>query len=103
MILDGGERIDLRDHFQQKAAAGLAQGWFFMGVTDPFGLELLEFMLAINGGREMETSGQEGLRDLACSMAVLESSASGCAVRLADVLAGSIDDYQREINEPYGL
>jgi len=102
-ILDGGGRIDLADHFRRGAPPDLRARWFPRGVTDVFGLELLDFLQAIESGRAMETSGEEGLRDLACSMAVLESSAAGRAVGLDDVLEGRIDAYQREINEHYGL
>jgi predicted dehydrogenase len=102
-ILDGGARVDLADHFHREAPPDLKESWFPRGVTDRFGLELLDFLHAIEGGRAMETSGEEGLRDLACSMAVLESSAAGRAVGLGDVLEGKIDAYQREIDEYYGL
>lgn len=102
-ILDGGERVNLRAHFEREAPAGLKERWFPRGVTDAFGLELLDFMQSIERGWATETSGEEGLRDLACSMAVLESSAAGCAVSLNDVLEGRIDAYQRDINEHYGL
>jgi hypothetical protein len=51
----------------------------------------------------MEVSGEEGLRDLACSYAVLESATLNRPVRVADVLSGEVEAYQREINEHYRL
>jgi hypothetical protein len=72
-------------------------------VTDAFGLELLDFLCAVDAGGAMEASGDEGLRDLACSMAVLESSTTGCRVRFSDVLEGRVDAYQREIDAHYGI
>jgi predicted dehydrogenase len=102
-VLDAGTRLDLRDHFEATAPAGLADHWFPRGLTDPFGLEMLEFLRSVEGGPPMETSGMEGLRDLACSMAVLEASQAGRMIRVSDVLDGRIEAYQHEINQHYGL
>ena len=58
---------------------------------------------AIARGADPETSGAEGLRDLACAFAILESSALGRQVTLEEMLDGQADSYQREIDEQYGL
>ena len=60
-------------------------------------------MRAIQEEREMETNGLEGLRDLAASFAVIESSVARSSVRIRDVESGKIARYQDEINTHYDL
>ena len=52
---------------------------------------------------ELETSGREGLRDLATSFALIESSLMKKAVKVDDVESGKIASYEEEINEYYGI
>jgi predicted dehydrogenase len=66
-------------------------------------LETLDFVRAIKDGREMETSGREGLRDLAASYALIESSLSGKSVKVDDVESGKLCRYEDEINKHYGI
>lgn len=51
----------------------------------------------------METNGYEGLKDLACSFAMLESSNLGRQVTLEEVLAGKVASYQADIDSYYRL
>jgi hypothetical protein len=51
----------------------------------------------------METSGHEGLRDLAASYALIESSLAGKAVKVGDVESGKISQYEEEINKHYNI
>lgn len=103
VILDGGERYVGKDLFAREAPTELVERWFPRGVKDGFALELLDFMRSVESGKPMETDGEEGTRDLACSYAVLESATLNRPVKVADVLSGEVDAYQREINEHYGL
>jgi predicted dehydrogenase len=103
VVRDDGERIVGEALFDREAPPGLKERWFSRGIQDNFGLEWLDFLQAIEGRREMDASGEEGLRDLSCSLAVLESSSARRPVRFADVFAGRVEAYQREINEHYGL
>ena len=50
-----------------------------------------------------QAAGDVGLRDLAAAFAILESSAAGRQVTLQEVLDGTVDAYQRPIDEHYGL
>ena len=77
--------------------------FFPLGLRDPFAIQQLEWLRAIEKGTDPETSGYEGLRDLACAFAILESSALGRAVMLDEILEGRVDGYQRSIDEHYGL
>jgi len=101
--LDDGTVAPVTVLFQSEAPPELQQGFFPLGLEGAVALEHHEFQAAILEGRQAETSGQEGLRDLACSYAVVESSVLGAPVKLADVVSGAVDAYQREIDEHYGL
>lgn len=51
----------------------------------------------------METNGLEGLRDLAASFAVTESSVVRSSVRIRDIESGKIASYRDAINTQYDL
>ena len=50
-----------------------------------------------------EDPGREGLRDLACAFAVLESSVARRTVDVDEVLRGELREYQRPIDERFDL
>jgi predicted dehydrogenase len=102
VFLDGEEPTTLDGHFNRHGAAD-AERLFPRGQSDPFGLLIGDWLAAIRDGRASETSGDEGLRDLAASFAIVESSLAGRAVTLDDVLSGAVDAYQRDLDEHYGL
>ncbi|MBI2942443.1 MAG: Gfo/Idh/MocA family oxidoreductase [Chloroflexi bacterium] len=103
VILDDGQRVSERELFAAEAPAELKARWFPGGIKDGFALELLGFMRAVESGKPMETDADEGVRDLACSFTIMESATLNRPVRVADVLNGRVDVYQREINQHYGL
>lgn len=103
LLVDGADRQSLQPLFEQSLGDSEREAYFPMGLRDPFAIQQLDWLRAIEAGREPETSGYEGLRDLACAFAMLESSALRCQVSLDDVLAGRVDAYQREIDQHYGL
>lgn len=73
------------------------------GIYDGFVLEVHDFIDAIRNNRPPEIDVAEGLRSKAIAEAIYESALRGQAVAVADVLSGSIGDYQRDINEYWGL
>ena len=103
IVHDDGSRESLEQAFEQGLSPAERGQFFPMGLRDPFAIQNLDWLLAIEQGRDPETSGVEGLRDLACAFAILESSALGRAVTLDEVLSHSVDYYQRPIDEHYGL
>ncbi len=103
IILDGGQRASFRDLFAEQAPTELKESWFPRGIRNHYALEQLDFLRSIESGRPMETDGEEGVRDLGCAFGVLESATVNRPVKVAEVLSGEIDAYQREINEHYGL
>ena len=76
---------------------------FPLGLTDGFALEVHDFLTAIRDGRPPEVDGEAGMKAKAIAQAIYESSVRGEVVRVADVLSGEIDDYQRPIDEALGL
>ena len=81
----------------------LRESFFPAGLEDPFALELLDFIRAVDAGADMETSATEGLVDLASAYAILESSTGGTPVRVEDVVSGAVALYQEEINAHYDI
>jgi predicted dehydrogenase len=102
VLLDGQEPTTLDDHFARHGPAD-ADRLFPLGMSDAFGLLIGDWLRSIREGRPAETSGTEGLHDLAASFAIMEASEAGRTVRLSEILDGSVDGYQRELDEHYGL
>ena len=103
LIDDRGNRVALQEKFEQEMSKAEREQFFPLGLTDAFALQQLDWLRAIEAKEQPETSGREGLQDLACAFAMLESSALQRQVMLEEVLSGAVDAYQAEINEHYGL
>ncbi len=97
---EGGAEVDLAS---LAGAEAQQDAWFPGGIRDTKALQFLDFLRAVSGGPTMEADGDQGLADLACAMAVLESAAARQVVRVADVLSGAVDAYQRPIDTAHGL
>jgi predicted dehydrogenase len=106
-----GDQIQYRDggseslvaRFQRDMSDADRQRFFPLGLTDPAAISQYDWLTSIAQGTDPETSGVEGLRDLAAAYAMLESNVAGRAVTLDEVLQSEVDAYQREIDEHYGL
>ncbi len=104
LLMDGAPEREVVKAFSEEADPAERDRFFPRGITDGIALELLEFLNAIEEGRQPETSGEEGLKDMAPCMAILESSQLGGApVKVADVEVCRVEEYQREINEHWGI
>ena len=103
LVRDGGTRVEATDLFAREADAATRERLFPLGLTDPFALAYLDWLRAMRSGEQVETSGAEGLRDLATAFSIMESATAGGPVRVADVLEGRVDAYQRPIDAHYGL
>jgi 1,5-anhydro-D-fructose reductase (1,5-anhydro-D-mannitol-forming) len=102
LLLDGEAPTTLNEYFAQHGAAD-AERLFPLGLTDQFSLLLRDWLRSIRDGQPAETGGEEGLRDLAASFAIVEASQAGRSVTLDEVLSGAVDGYQRELDAHYGL
>lgn len=100
---DKGTVDELVPLFRKSLTAAERDHYFPLGLTDGFAIQGWDFLESIKNGGQVETSGREGLHDLACSFAMIESSHAKRHVTLAGMLDNSEDAYQREIDEHYGL
>ena len=103
LVDEKGRDVPLLEYFEQQMSAAERERFFPLGLTDPYAIQHLDWLQAIEAGRDPETSGEEGLRDLACAFAMLESSEARRQVTLEEVLSGRVDAYQAEIDRHYGL
>ena len=103
IALDGGAKINVQEVFNESANEETKERFFPKNITDTFALELNEFIRAIQTGGKPDNDGWEGLRDIAVSYAITESSWFNQPVKTEDVISGKIEGYQKELNEKYGL
>jgi predicted dehydrogenase len=103
ITLDDGTTGQAEELFTAHASREMKQRFFPMDMRDGFALELYDFLQAVEGKKEPETSGRDGLRDLAVAYAVIESSLLGRWVEVREVESGRVEGYQQEINRYYGL
>jgi 1,5-anhydro-D-fructose reductase (1,5-anhydro-D-mannitol-forming) len=103
VILDDGTRTTTSALFNEGADASTRDAFFPQGFTDPYTIQQYDWLTAIERGGQPETDGEVGLYDLAAAYAMIESSALGRAVTMTEVLEGKVDQYQREINDYYGI
>jgi len=103
MIMNNGRKIELEPLFEIAADQKVKERFFPYGIKDPMALETLDFIRGIEEGRDMETNGLEGLKDLAAAFAMLESSLSKTPVKVADVESGKLSRYEEEINKYYKI
>ena len=69
------------------------------GVTDHFAVEIWDFLDAVITNRKPEVDAWDGLGTLAVVEAAYESAFSGTAVKVDDVLNGSVYGWQKDIDE----
>lgn len=100
---DGKKAQSLAAIYEAEAEAATRAKDFPLGLQDGFALNQLDWLQAVRDRREPETSGREGLRDLAAAYAIVESAKAGRTVEAAEVLSGELRDYQRPIDERFGL
>jgi len=83
----------------------LAEYAFSFAETDRklLAVEYADFAAAIGGQHPPEVDAEQGARSVAVSYALLESSLAGRTVTVAEVLAETIDGYQRSIDEGMDL
>ena len=102
-IRNDGRQIPMQKTFADKAGPALIERYFPKGVEDVFALETLDFLRAAQGQGRMESSGLEGLMDLGVCFSLLESSATGRRVKVEDIVAGRLSQYEDPINKHYNI
>ncbi|MBI4306219.1 MAG: Gfo/Idh/MocA family oxidoreductase [Chloroflexi bacterium] len=66
-------------------------------------IEYAELARAITGGAPVEVGPETGIKALGLAYATLESGMTRQPVRMADILEGSVEGYQAEVNAANGL
>jgi hypothetical protein len=77
LVYEPGRREALIPRFNAGISKEEYSSYFPFGIRDPFAILQYDWLNAIMFGGETETSGQEGMLDLACSMALQESAKLG--------------------------
>jgi predicted dehydrogenase len=94
---------DLAQDFRATIGEEAWQRLFPHGFTDGFTLECYDFVDAVQNNRPPEVTAEDGLKAKAIAIAIYEAAATGKTVRVADVLNGEVEVYQRPINERWNL
>ena len=101
---DSGATADAVDLMLAHASKDDLERWFPAGMKDAFGLELLDWLQAIEQpGRTPEVDGAGGLRDLSVAYSALESAMARRQVTVEEVASGALGTYQRDIDEALGI
>ncbi|NLX95253.1 MAG: Gfo/Idh/MocA family oxidoreductase [Rhodopirellula sp.] len=103
VALDDGTTANLAELYQQHCPPDRKARDFPLGLTDAFALAQYEWLEAVRRRRPPETSGRDALQSLACAFAVLEAANAGRQVEVHEVAAETLEEYQRTINDRYGI
>ena len=101
--LDGHDPQSLSALYQKEAPTAMQETHFPLGLTNDFALAQLDWLRAITSGTQPECSGREGLRDLACAYAIVESNLANRSVTIEEVESGTLCAYQLPIDQKFGL
>jgi predicted dehydrogenase len=103
VTLGDGSQHTLKDLYEKQASPERQAADFPLGLDDSFALNQCDWLCAVRDRREPETSGREGLRDLAAAYAILESAHARRTVSVEEVLSGKLREFQRPIDEHFGI
>jgi len=101
--LDGKEDQSLQQLYQDRASTDLKERHFPLGLENDFALSQLDWIRAIENSSQPECSGREGLLDLACAYAVVESNLARRKVSIDEIVSGSLREYQKPIDRKFDL
>ncbi|MFP6621490.1 MAG: Gfo/Idh/MocA family oxidoreductase [Pirellulaceae bacterium] len=93
-----GEDQPLADLYAAGASPEQQATDFPLALDDSFALTQHDWLEAIRTQSQPQTSGREGLQDLACAFSILESDLAGRRVEVNEVLNGDLGSYQDPIN-----
>jgi predicted dehydrogenase len=103
VIFADGSTVNLAELYEKDCDPARKAKDFPLGLRDTFALTQYDWLDAVRQRRAPETSGREGLADLACAYAVLESAETGRSVAIGDVAAGRVHAYQTPIDERFKI
>ncbi|MBA3707574.1 MAG: Gfo/Idh/MocA family oxidoreductase [Planctomycetes bacterium] len=96
-------RAEIEAAYQASLDEATKKRLFPYGATDGFAIEVWDFVNAIATGRAPEMDGQAGLISKTLCECCYESATIGRPVTFAEVLDGTVDAYQRPIDEFWKL
>ncbi len=76
---------------------------FPYGCTNGFGVQTRDFAHAIRTGEPVEMDAEAGLRAKTLCMTCYESAHAGKPLKYDDVLSGEVCDYQKRIDDYWGI
>lgn len=100
---DSGKKSTLAHLYDQNFDSQRKERELPFDLEDSFALTQLDWLNAIREKRPPIVDGHEGMRDLACAWAVLESSLAGTRIEISDVLDGRVASAQKKIAPKFGL
>jgi predicted dehydrogenase len=100
---DDGTTAELTEMYEAYCDPTRKEQDFPFGLDNSFALAQHDWLQAIRNRTQPETDGREGMIDLACAFAILESSRAGRRVEVEEVVEQKLDAYQRPINEHFGI
>jgi predicted dehydrogenase len=103
VTFDDGTAAELGRLYADECSGQRQQEDFPLGLDEQFALAQYDWLDAVRRGRQPEISGREALADLACAFAIVESDRAGRRVDVEEVLQGELAEYQRPIDEHYGI
>jgi predicted dehydrogenase len=95
--------VEMQKQYLAQLGEAKKNALFPYGFTDGYVLECYDFLDAVEKKRKPEVDGETGLKAKAICESIFESATIGEAVKYDDVLNGKIDEYQKPINEHWGL
>ncbi|NSW91286.1 MAG: Gfo/Idh/MocA family oxidoreductase [Firmicutes bacterium] len=98
-----GECKNIKDYFFTNASMEIRERFYPKGIVDCFALEALDFISSVREAKKPETSGEEGLLDIASAYALIESSRTGKPVKLDEVISMKLSGYEEELNNYYKI
>jgi len=103
IVIDGRVPQPMWEFFQENAEPNTKEQFFPRGITNGFTLEILDFLNALKTGGQMETSGEQGVRDLSCCFSVLEAALQGRTMPVHEVYSQKAASYEKNINENWNI
>ena len=103
VTFDDGATAELGRLYADECPSERQEIDFPLGLDEQFALAQYDWLDAVRRERQPEINGQEALLDLACAFAIVESDRAGRRVEVEEVVQGALAEYQRPIDEHYGI
>ncbi len=103
LTLDDESTHDIESLYRENCDPDRKEREFPCGMTNEFAIAQLDWLKAIEENRQPLASGWEGLADLACAFAILESDLAGRRIAVEEVISGAVSEYQISIARHFGI